>query len=102
MGYRLYVCIPNVECEYKDLVELGKRYDSTWSGFDDYWFGENVENQDVLLYSDDLDEFYEDLKQIDDINVKYGSMYTLYNLDYLEELIDFAKEHKYKVYFTSF
>ena len=102
MGYRLHVCIPNIESEYKGIEELGKRYDSTWSDFDDYWFGENAEVHDLFLDSADLDKFYEDLIQIDDINVKNGSAYTLYNLEYLRDLIEYAKEHKYSVYFTSF
>lgn len=100
MGFRLHIRIPNVK-EYDSDMELGKRYDDTWDEFNDKWF-EDGYTHDLVLFSDDAQQFLEELIEVDKVNVENGSIYTLYNLEIAQDLIDYAKQNNYVVLFTSF
>ena len=100
MGLRLHISIPNVK-EYDSDMELGKRYDSTWHDFNERWF-EGGYIHDLVLDSDEAQYFLDDLIEVDKVNVENGSIYTLYNLELAQELIDYAKQNNYDVLFTSY
>lgn len=98
MGYRLNAVSINFVFKGKKNyhLELGKQYDSKWDEFNNYWFG-NGEDQG-LVYSEDLKEFYTELVAFNTIRGDY----KLYNLEDLEEMIDYAIENKLAIYFTSY
>ena len=100
MGFRLHISIPNVK-GYNSYIELGKRYDDTWGDFNDKWFEDGI-TQDLVLFSDMAQEFLDDLIETDKVNVENGSIFTLYNLEIAQDLIDYAKQNNYVVLFTSF
>ena len=95
MGYRLYANIPNVEYVNNNL-ELGKQYDDKWDDFNYKWFGEY---QDAgMIYKLDLQEFLTELK---DVNAEPGR-YDLYNIEFLEKMVQHAILHGYDLYFESY
>jgi hypothetical protein len=95
MGYRLHACIPNVKLYEEDLV-LGKQYDEKWDTFNDRWF--ETANDHGIIYPNRLEEFY---KELIEFNTMYGE-YKLYNLEELRKMFDYAIEHNYCVYFSSY
>lgn len=95
MGYRLHATIPNIQ-NYDNHIELGKQVDYKWVEFNDKWFSPGFDGGTIL--SEDLQEFYEELVEI---NKKPGQ-YDLYNLDLLKEYIDHAVKHKYTMHFISY
>ena len=99
MGYRLYASIPNVNYEEENL-ELGKQYNSRWQDFNETYFG----SYDGLgmLVPEMFDEFLRDLKMINQEIIENKENYTLYNIDKLEKMFEYAKENNYYVYFESY
>lgn len=93
MGYRLYARIPNTEHNF--TLELGKQYDSSWREFLDNWFGED--NDQGLVLGTDVKKFYEEMVEINNKNILSGSIYGLYNLNILKEMVDLG----YDMYFDS-
>ena len=98
MGYRLHVCIPNVD-GYREDVELGKQYESCWQPFNNKWFGEG-QDSGLISYTEAL-EFYEELVDINS-SLDETADYTLYNLEVLKEYVDEAIDNKYVLYFQSY
>lgn len=101
MGYRLHATIPNVEHEYNDL-ELGKQYNPVWDLFNESWGfsdeDESLFDASINWVPDQLREFFEALKKINDL---LSEDEQLYNIELLEELIEFAIENKYVIWFYS-
>lgn len=94
MGYRLYATIPNI-AHKNNRLELGKQYDSSWRGFLYHWFGEG--NDQGLVLGAHLKKFYEELVEINNENILDGSIYGLYNLNILKEMVDLG----YDMYFDT-
>lgn len=84
MGYRLHAMIPNVP-EYERSLELCN-YNSNVASHLSAFFGDN---DNILIYHDDLHEFMFNLEQLDDI----------YNIDRLKILVEFATLNKLYVFF---
>ena len=94
MGYRLYATIPNVPHKH-NILELGKQYDSNWREFLDNWFGED--NDQGIVLAAHVKQFYDELVKLNNENVENGSIYGLYNLELLKEMVDLG----YDMYFDS-
>lgn len=92
MGNRLYVKIPNVNYDINNL-ELGKPSDLIYEEF----FSKRI-NTDELVHFLDLKEYLLELLEIND----QATDHKLYNLDLLNDLVDFAIKNKYDVYFYLF
>ena len=105
MGYRLHAKIPNVDMvievngethNVKDDLELGKQYEDIWDGFNDYWFGEYHDGG--LIHPKYLEDMY---KQMILLNMKTKE-YSLYNTDFLKEMIRVAIKNGYHICFCSY
>lgn len=99
MGYRLYASILNIKYEGNDL-ELGKQYNSRWQDFNETYFGKDDGMGMLVPYI--FDDFLRDLKMINQEIIESEDKYTLYNIDKLEEMFEYAKENNYYVYFESY
>lgn len=99
MGYRLYASIPNIEYEDNNL-ELGKQYNNRWAGFNETYF--NYDDGIGMLIPEMFDEFLRDLKMINQEIIENEEYYTLYNIEKLEKMFEYAKENNYYVYFDSY
>ena len=95
MGYRLHASIPNVEYVNNNL-ELGKQYDDKWDDFNYRWFGEGRDTG--MIYKLDLQEFLTELKAVNAEPCRY----ELYNIEALEEMIQYAILYEYDLYFESY
>lgn len=105
MGYRLHATIPNVN--YVDNnMEIGKLYDSIWdSVLAKYKFSDEDDKVFVThtdYDADDLREFVKDIKKANAILEGEESIYTLYNLELLDNMVEFAILHRYTIWFHSY
>lgn len=96
MGYRIHANIPNVSTKFPEYLELGKQYDSKWDEFNDKWFSVGIDSG--IIHPEDLENFYNEFIQVD---IQEGE-YEMYNLDIFYELIKYARDNNYAVYFLSF
>ena len=99
MGYRLHVKIPNVP-PYEKYLELGTQYDEGWRDFNDRWFDED--RDEGLINYQDLPDFIKDLKKMNCTTGKTEDDRDLYNLEWLDEMVEHCREHKTDIYFCSF